>query len=213
MSVKYILKRSERKTMSIKVENGQVFVYAPLLAPEFMIDNFVKKHEKWIEKKLNDPRINVNFDLENDTEIYFLGTKYKLIILTGKKFKFLIRDDNLILYGRSIRSIKSNYKKYLVAILSQYASEVKDELGIDFELAFKFYKSRWGCCYSKKNLIILNYLLACLPYRLIKYVIYHEVAHFRQGNHQQQFYQELAKICPEYKRLAKELKDYTILKK
>ena len=34
--------------MAIKVEDGQVFVYAPLLTPEFMIDNFVKKHEKWI---------------------------------------------------------------------------------------------------------------------------------------------------------------------
>ncbi len=30
MSVKYKLKKSTRKTMSIKVENGQVFVYAPL---------------------------------------------------------------------------------------------------------------------------------------------------------------------------------------
>ncbi len=213
MSVKYILKRSERKTMSIKVEGGQIFVYAPVLTPKFMIDNFVKKHEKWIEGKLNDPRINVYFDLESDSEIYFLGKKYNLLLLTGQKFKFLIRDDSLILYGKSIRSIKTNYKKHLAAILTQYVNEVKYELGIDFELSFKLYKSRWGCCYSKKNLIILNYLLACLPYELIKYVIYHEIAHFKQGNHQKQFYQELAKICPEYKRLADKLRDYTILKK
>ncbi len=199
--------------MAIKVEDGQVFVYAPLLTPEFMIDNFVKKHEKWIAGKLNNPKINVYFDLENDNEIYFLGKKYKLLLFTSKRFKFLIRDDSLILYGRSIRSIKNNYKKYLAAVLTQYADEVKNELDIDFELSFKIYKSRWGCCFSRKNLIILNYLLACLPYELIKYVIYHETVHFKHGNHQKKFYLDLKKICPEYKRLAKELKDYTILKK
>lgn len=212
MSVKYKLKKSTRKTMSIKVENGQVFVYAPLLTPKFMIDEFVKKHHNWIEKKLNDSRINVYFDLENDKEIYFLGKKFNLQIVTGKKSEFLIRDNNLMLYGKNIRSIKTNYKKQLAAILTQYVNEVKYELGIEFELDFKIYKSRWGCCYNKKNLIILNYLLACLPYELIKYVIYHEVTHFKQGNHQKEFYQELEKICPNYKILAKELKNYTILK-
>ncbi|NLZ75419.1 MAG: M48 family metallopeptidase [Erysipelotrichia bacterium] len=212
MSVKYRLKRSARKTMSIKVENGQVFVFAPLITPKFMIDDFVKKHEKWIENKINDPRINVCFDLEKDKEIYFLGKKFNLYLITGKKSEFLIRDNNLMLCGKSIRSIKTNYKKQLAAILTQYVNEVKYELGIEFKLDFKIYKSRWGCCYSKKNLIILNYLLACLPYELIKYVIYHEITHFKQGNHQRQFYQELEKICPNYKRLAKELKNYTIVK-
>lgn len=212
MSVKYRLKRSARKTMSIKVENGQVFVFAPLITPKFMIDDFVKKHEKWIENKINDPRINVCFDLEKDKEIYFLGKKFNLYLITGKKSEFLIRDNNLMLCGKSIRSIKTNYKKQLAAILTQYVNEVKYELGIEFKLDFKIYKSRWGCCYSKKNLIILNYLLACLPYELIKYVIYHEITHFKQGNHQRQFYQELEKICPNYKRLVKELKNYTIVK-
>ena len=150
--------------------------------------------------------------MENDKEIYFLGKKFNLQIVTGKKSEFLIRDNNLMLYGKTIRSIKTNYKKQLAAILTQYVNEVKYELGIEFELDFKIYKSRWGCCYSKKNLIILNYLLACLPYELIKYVIYHEVTHFKQGNHQKEFYQELEKICPNYKILAKELKNYTILK-
>lgn len=212
MSVKYRLKRSARKTMSIKVENGQVFVFAPLITPKFMIDDFVKKHQKWIENKINDPRINVCFDLEKDKEIYFLGKKFNLYLIIGKKSDFLIRDNNLMLCGKSIRSIKTNYKKQLAAILTQYVNEVKYELGIEFKLDFKIYKSRWGCCYSKKNLIILNYLLACLPYELIKYVIYHEITHFKQGNHQRQFYQELEKICPNYKRLAKELKNYTIVK-
>ncbi|HPW52836.1 MAG TPA: DUF45 domain-containing protein [Erysipelotrichaceae bacterium] len=213
MSVKYELKRSNRKTMSIKVEDGQVFVYAPVLTPKFMIENFVRRHEDWIDKKLNDPRINVNYDLQNDDEIYFLGKKYNLQIFTREKSRFLIRDNNLMLYGSSIRSISSDYKKQLCAILTQYVREAKDELGIDFDLDFKFYKSRWGCCYSKKNLIILNYLLACLPYNLIKYVIYHEIVHFTEGNHQRRFYQQLEKICPDYKKLSKELKDYTILKR
>lgn len=210
MSYKYILKRSSRKTMAVKVDNGEIFVYAPLLTPKFMIDNFVKKHQKWIENKLNNPKINVNFDLEKDSEIYFLGKKYNLIIETGAKFRFLIRDNNLILTGRSIRSIKTNYKKHLEGLLSQYVREVKNELNISFDVAFKFYKSRWGCCYSQRNLIILNYLLACLPYELIKYVIYHEIAHFKERNHQKGFYQELEKLCPQYKKLAKQLKDYAI---
>ena len=50
-------------------------------------------------------------------------------------------------------------------------------------LEIKRYKSRWGCCYPKKNKIIINVSVVNLPLELIEYVIYHELTHFVFDNH------------------------------
>ena len=65
--------------------------------------------------------------------------------------------------------------------------------------------SRWGSCDSKQN-IILNVYLVQLPPELIDYVIFHELAHTQHMNHSAQFWNHLAKYCPEYKALRKRLR-------
>lgn len=50
--IEYMIIRSRRKTMCLQVkENGQVVVRAPLRMPEQQIQQFVQKHETWIQKK------------------------------------------------------------------------------------------------------------------------------------------------------------------
>ena len=49
--MEYKVIRSKRKSISIQVdENGAVIVKAPLLAPTFQIERFVKQSSGWIEK-------------------------------------------------------------------------------------------------------------------------------------------------------------------
>ena len=72
----------------------------------------------------------------------------------------------------------------------------------------EFYKGKWGCCYPKKNLVILNLYAICLPVELIDAIICHEYTHFKFQNHQKQFYQQLYKYCPRYDDLNKKLKEY-----
>jgi predicted metal-dependent hydrolase len=58
-------------------------------------------------------------------------------------------------------------------------------------------KTRWGSC-SRRGTISLNWRLVQAPDFVRDYIILHELAHRRQLNHSAKFWQEVARLCPEY---------------
>ncbi|HUD08177.1 MAG TPA: SprT family zinc-dependent metalloprotease [Candidatus Saccharimonadales bacterium] len=71
----------------------------------------------------------------------------------------------------------------------------------------RYLKSRWGSC-SHDNAIGLNIFLMQLPWRLIDYVLLHELVHTRVHNHSAKFWDELQKYTPEAKQLRRETNAY-----
>lgn len=70
-------------------------------------------------------------------------------------------------------------------------------------------RSRWGSC-SSSGTISLNVYLTALPQRLRHYVLLHELCHLKHPHHQKVFWEELEKLCPESKKLRRELKRYRL---
>jgi hypothetical protein len=58
-------------------------------------------------------------------------------------------------------------------------------------------KSRWGSC-SRKGTISLNWRLIQTPAFVSDYIILHELAHRKQMNHSNKFWQEVERLCPDY---------------
>ena len=206
----YQLKRSNRRSISLRVVDGQLLVYAPLLAPRSQIEKVIAQHHGWIEKQLNRKTISINYDLQKDEHLYLLGQQYKLLIKTERKNQILIADGFIYLQGRSYQSIENNWRKYLCSLLDGYVDQIREELNLNFTVSYRRYKGKWGCCYHNENRIVLNYLLACVDEGCIREVIYHEISHFKVHNHQKAFYQQLAEYCPDYRQWVKQLKKYTI---
>ena len=67
-------------------------------------------------------------------------------------------------------------------------------------------KTRWGSCSSKGNLNF-NCLLMLTPPEVIDYVVVHELCHRKEMNHSKQFWSEVEKILPDYKKQEKWLKN------
>ena len=59
-------------------------------------------------------------------------------------------------------------------------------------------RSRWGSC-SRRGTISLNWRLIQCPAFVRDYIILHELAHRRQMNHSAKFWQEVARLCPDYR--------------
>ncbi len=59
-------------------------------------------------------------------------------------------------------------------------------------------KSRWGSCSIKGN-INLNWRLVQTPETVRDYIILHELMHLKQMNHSQRFWNEVEKVCPDYR--------------
>lgn len=58
-------------------------------------------------------------------------------------------------------------------------------------------RSRWGSC-SRRGTISLNWRLIQAPGFVRDYIMLHELAHRRQMNHSEKFWQEVARLCPDY---------------
>ena len=66
-------------------------------------------------------------------------------------------------------------------------------------------KSRWGSCSAKGNLNF-NCLLMLCPEHVRDYVVVHELCHCKELNHSSKFWQEVARVFPQYEEARKWLK-------
>jgi predicted metal-dependent hydrolase len=72
-------------------------------------------------------------------------------------------------------------------------------------VAIRNSRSRWGSCSSKGNLNF-NYRLLFLPPSLQEYVVAHELCHLIHFNHSSEFWGQVERAVPEWKRLRRELR-------
>jgi hypothetical protein len=67
------------------------------------------------------------------------------------------------------------------------------------KLMIRKMKSRWGSCLRDSNAILLNFELIKAPKYCIDYVVLHELIHFLYKSHDQQFYNFLTALMPDWK--------------
>jgi predicted metal-dependent hydrolase len=70
-------------------------------------------------------------------------------------------------------------------------------------------KTQWGSCTAQGS-VRLNVQLIKLPQHLTDYVVVHELAHLREMNHSAAFWRVVESACPDYARLRKELKAFSL---
>ena len=215
-----VIKKSKRKTLSIQIDQqGNITIYAPLHTPKILINQFIKKHEAWINKHLQ--RIsqrNIKFTQKqfiDGEEFLYLGEKYPLIItyttpkdlITFTQDKFLLNPDVI-----DPLSLFQNWYKIQAQTVFQEQVQYYSNLMNLIPTAIKLTKAktRWGSCNSN-NTIRLNWKLIMAPLPIINYVIIHELAHISQKNHSQQFWEIVKTFDPEYKKHKNWLKDFGYL--
>lgn len=80
-------------------------------------------------------------------------------------------------------------------------------VGVDYgRITIRNQRSRWGSCSGKGNLNF-NCLLMLFPQEVIDYVVVHELCHRKHMNHSTEFYAEVERVFPEYRKCRKWLKE------
>ena len=67
-------------------------------------------------------------------------------------------------------------------------------------------RTEWGSCNHRRKTLVFNLALARHSDECLRYVIIHELCHLRQANHSPAFWREVARYCPDWPRLRKQLR-------
>ena len=88
----------------------------------------------------------------------------------------------------------------------EYWSQFFDYLP-KFSIRIRKMTTRWGVCNRGNNIVTLNSELIKKDITLLDYVIVHELSHFKEANHSNRFWNEVAKRYPNYKEARRALRD------
>lgn len=206
--IKYTVKRSDRRSVSIKIsEDNTVSVCCPLKYPQAKIEKFVREKSRWIEGHI------ARNQKKNERLAEVL--KFETVLIGGDELKLEIGKGNYIT-GEAVcvTSVKM-LKKLLIDSYGKHFLDdfngIAEETGLKYNgVKFRDYKSRWGCCDTKKN-ISFNYKLLMLPVELQEYVMLHELCHTREMNHSPKFYALLSSFMPDFRERKSALKAFSPL--
>lgn len=215
-NIVFYLIRKKVKNIILKIKaDGNIIVSANKTVPLDFIKAFIAKKRKWIEKnlvKVEKAKENqINRQYINGEFFYYLGNKYILKIENALKEKVEIIGNYLFVFVKDIENTKkiislinkwysNEIQKVFTKIFFQTCKKFKNNFNDKYILKFRSMKSRWGSCYHKKGVIILNSKLIFAPEICIEYVILHELCHFKIQNHSKSFYNLLSGLMPDYKK-------------
>lgn len=203
----YNLSRSNRKTMSIIVRDGKVFVKVPLHVSQSVIDSFVLSKSEWIEKKLQMYEAP-GFDIAVQDQVRVFGKMHTIVLQEANLFEVVYDSsiEQLVISAPvklSLESIDQKIENFFKALLSRYL-EVRVNYYAELldlktpPMKVRRYKRLHGRCSSNGELAFNTYLFH-ESYEFIDYVVLHECAHLIEFNHSKRFYDIIQKHMPNYK--------------
>ena len=108
-----------------------------------------------------------------------------------------------LLSADEIRQIKKQARKIIPQRVEYWANKIGVTYG---RIAIRLQSSRWGSCSVDGNLNF-NCLLVLMPPEILDSVVVHELCHRKHMNHSKEFYAEIDRVFPDYKRCNKWRKD------
>lgn len=172
---------------------------------------WIKKHQKNFYEQLREsPRQFITGESH-----YFAGQRYLLkVIERFGKHEIHIKNKTILeLYVSPNASIESKervfnewYRDYLKENMPDLIKKWESKIGVNCEKwDIKKMRTKWGSCNIEKRKILLNLELAKKPLHCIEYVIVHELIHFKERNHNDNFRFLIDKFMPNWKTNKREL--------
>lgn len=198
--------RQRRKTLVLKLIDSQnAILKAPAKMPDIEIQKFLSEKKNWIEKGvekfISKESFAKDFDLKD--KLYLNGefvANARDIVIGFDKMNEQAKEKARRKY------YQSNFYK-----LAEMARDVSDKSGLTYDVLKAVSSVKvWGS-YNSKRVMKLNWKLVMVPQELAYYVICHELSHSKHFNHKPQFWQEVERLCPDYKQKRKALDNYSFL--
>lgn len=211
--LEYILLRSgNRRTADIVIErDGKISVRVPRHLPEEQIDQLVEAKRYWIYKNLAEWRdlnaARVARELRNGEGFLYLGSSYRLSLVTGQKEPLVLKDGRLRLRRDLVEkgdgsAVQSAFREYYAARglerLKKRVAYYAPKAGVEAQtVVVKDLGFRWASC-GKNGRLSFHWKCMMAPPKIIDYIVVHELCHLHHRDHTEEFWNEVDKVMPDY---------------
>ena len=206
---------TKRKSIALIIEpDGRLVVRAPMHVSEADIKHLVKQKERWIrekQKQVKDKSLQSKPKVYMDGEEFlYLGKSYKLKIVADLN-PALVLNRKFYISRRAMPKVESVftewYREQARAVISERVKMYATRHGFKYrKIRITSARTRWGSCSSMGNLNF-TWRLVMAPPDVIDYVVVHELAHLRVNNHSKEYWNQVERILPDYKRRRRWLKE------
>lgn len=185
---------------------------------------FANRNIQWLEKQLlrQSNRPVTARDWAPGTEILFRGERVRLEARSIAEYHELRFGDQIIRIRQLATfnlQLETNFRpvveKHLWklaahALPTRVAELANEHQFVVRRVSVRNQRSRWGSC-SRHGTISLNWRLVQTPSFVRDYIILHELAHLKEMNHSKRFWREVARLCPDFARAERWLKEHSEL--
>jgi predicted metal-dependent hydrolase len=205
--------RARRYLLRLRAD-GTVRVTIPRRGTVAAAKDFAMRNSVWLEQQFQrlaaQPPAPAGWHV--GTEIFFRGVPVRLELNRAGAVCF---GSEQIIVSAASTDFRSAVQKHLRQLAARELPARVLELAAQHRvsvsrISVRNQKSRWGSC-SRRGNISLNWRLIQVPGCVSDYVILHELAHRRQMNHSEKFWQEVAGLCPDYRSAQRWLKQHAAL--
>lgn len=216
--IPYEERKSTRiKRISIRVTPDKVRVSAPARCSKREIQAFIEENSEWILEnwlKIQETILKPTLCLyETGVKVPYLGRNLEIQISEIEQKVIRARYEgktdslNIVLpQGMSEEQRQDAVREILEKWFKQKARSTflqkleawSQVMGVTYQqFRLKEQKTRWGSCSSLGN-INLNWRAIMAPESVLDYLVIHELSHLKYLNHSQNFWDFVARFCPEH---------------
>jgi predicted metal-dependent hydrolase len=213
-----LYKRRGNRSLRLSIgSNGDVRVSLPYWLPYKAGEQFALSKMAWIIANQIKPGIDLKAGsaIGKAHRLYFEQSSHVARVTTrvaANEVRILYPphveiDDPAVQEAAHKASIRA-LRKEAEVLLPQRLEALAVQTGFAYkDVSVKQLKSRWGSCNSHQE-IVLNLFLMQLPWKLIDYVLVHELVHTKIMRHGTPFWREMERHLPQAKSLRKQMADY-----
>jgi predicted metal-dependent hydrolase len=206
--------RARRLTVKV-FPGGRVQVVVPRGTRAAVVQQFVARHARWIDRKVEEYRHQQPPSpqpLPDEIRFQALGECWNVAYEPGRAalrategdWRLLVRGD--LQRPRAIRHMLQRWLlRHAHARLSPWLEATAAATGTAYRrLQVRRQRTRWGSC-SRSGTISLNACLLFQPAPVARYLFVHELAHTQQMNHSSRFWRLVEDFEPDWRGLDRDL--------
>lgn len=202
--ISYVLKRSKRKTIGLRVASGQLEVSVPDRLTVKFIEQVLQERQEWILQKLQETR-SAHWELHHGLQGHLAGERVVFEFHSGPQV-LLHEGKVLVPEAQPREALRTHLIRKGSALVQDRVHGWAQKIGVKPQsIRITRAQRRWGSM-NAKGVLALSVGTLLLEPDLLDYVIVHELCHMHHLNHSAEYWDCVERFLPDFEALHERVK-------